>query len=147
MAVHRIDPPALATPVRNLYSQVTVSAPGDRLVAIAGQVALDTDGALVGAGDVAAQAEQAFRNLRAALEAAGGTPADLLKYTIHVVGSTPDLIEPVFDALRRAFGEVPLAASTWVGVAALALPEWLVEVDGLAAIGSRPHRTTERTTP
>ena len=136
MAVHRLNPPTLATPVMNLYSQVTVSAPGDRLVAIAGQVAIDAEGALVGAGDVAVQAEQAFRNLRAALEAAGGTPADLLKYTIHVVDSTPDLIEPVFDAMRRAFDEVPLVASTWIGVAALGLPEWLIEVDGLAAIGS-----------
>jgi enamine deaminase RidA (YjgF/YER057c/UK114 family) len=121
----------------NLYSQVAVAAPASRLVAIAGQVALDTDGGLVGAGDIAVQAEQAFRNLRAALEAAGGSPADLIKYTIHVVDSVPGLIEPVFEAAKRAFGgEFPLVPSTWIGVAALALPEWLIEVDGLAAVGA-----------
>jgi enamine deaminase RidA (YjgF/YER057c/UK114 family) len=135
MAVEVLNPPALAAPVLNLYSQVAVSAPGSRLVAIAGQVALDAQGVLVGPGDLEIQAEQAFRNLRAALEAAGGKPTDLMKYTIHVVDSTPEMIEPVFGAARRAFdGDLPLVPSTWLGVAALALPEWLIEVDGLAAV-------------
>jgi enamine deaminase RidA (YjgF/YER057c/UK114 family) len=137
VAVQPLNPSTLAAPVMNLYSQVAVAAPSSRLVAIAGQVSLDADGDLVGPGDIAAQAEQAFRNLRAALEAVGGRPTDLIKYTIHVVDSTPALIEPVFDAAKRAFGnEFPLVPSTWIGVAALALPEWLIEVDGLAAIGA-----------
>ncbi|WNV85566.1 RidA family protein [Umezawaea sp. Da 62-37] len=135
MAVDRLDPATLASPVMNLYSQVAIASPGSRLVAIAGQVALDARGALVGEGDLGAQAEQAFRNLRAGLEAAGGTPADLLKYTIHVVDSDPSMIGPVFEAARRAFdGELPLVPSTWLGVAALGLPEWLIEVDGLASV-------------
>ncbi|ODT98564.1 MAG: translation initiation inhibitor [Pseudonocardia sp. SCN 72-86] len=135
MPVQCLNPPTLATPVMDLYSQVAVAAPGSRLVAVAGQVALDTDGTLVGPGDLAAQAEQAFRNLRAAVEAAGGTAADLLRYTIHVVGSDASMIQPVFAAAARAFdGELPRVPSTWLGVAALGLPEWLIEVDGLAAV-------------
>ncbi|GAA0239169.1 RidA family protein [Cryptosporangium japonicum] len=119
----------------NLYSHVAVSPPGARLVTIAGQVALDATGALVGAGDYGLQAEQAFRNFRLALTAAGAAPADLVKYTIHVVDSSPALIEPVFGAGRRVFGDDwPLVPSTWLGVAALGLPEWLIEIDGLAAV-------------
>lgn len=133
MSVERLNPGTLAAPVMNLYSQVAVGSPGARLVAIAGQVALDSDGELVGAGDHGAQAEQVFRNLRDALTAAGCTPADLIKYTIHVVGSSPALIDPVFAAAKRVFGdEYPLVPSTWLGVATLGLPEWLIEVDALA---------------
>lgn len=135
MPVQHLNPATLPAPVLDLYSQVAVTGPGARLVAIAGQVGVDTRGELVGAGDLRVQAEQAFRNLRFALEAAGGRPADLIKYTIHVVNSDPASIEPVFDAARTAFdGELPPVPSTWLGVAALGLPEWLIEVDGLAAI-------------
>jgi enamine deaminase RidA (YjgF/YER057c/UK114 family) len=141
MTVQHLNPTSLAAPVRNLYSQVAVAAPGSRLVAIAGQVAVDARGTLVGAGDLHAQAEQAFRNLRLALEAAGGGPRDLVKYTIHVVDSSPAHVEPVFEAARAAFdGELPLVPSTWLGVAALGLPEWLIEVDGLAAVPGEGNR-------
>ncbi|WP_326835424.1 RidA family protein [Amycolatopsis rhabdoformis] len=133
MTVDHLNPETLSPPVMDLYSQVTLAPPGARLVAIAGQVALDPAGELVGEGDYAAQAEQVFRNLRAALAAAGCTPADLVKYTIHVVGSSPALIEPIFDAAQRVFGtEYPKVASTWLGVSSLGLPEWLIEVDALA---------------
>ncbi|MFI5614160.1 RidA family protein [Amycolatopsis sp. NPDC051903] len=133
MTVDRINPETLPRPVMDLYSQVAVGSPGARLVTIAGQLALDRDGELVGAGDYAAQAEQAFRNLQEALKAAGCTPADLVKYTIHVVDSSPDVIEPVFEAAQRVFGdEFPLVPATWLGVASLGLPEWLIEVDALA---------------
>ena len=134
MSAEMINPPTLAPPVMNLYTQV-VAATGTRFVAIAGQVAIDTEGQLVGPGDFAAQAEQVFRNLRAALEAAGATPADLIKMTIHVVGHRPEMIDMVFTAGSKAFdGEWPLPASTYLGVEALGLPEWLIEVDGYAVI-------------
>ncbi|MEV6902177.1 RidA family protein [Amycolatopsis sp. NPDC051372] len=133
MTVDHLNPETLSPPVMDLYSQVTVGPPGARLVAIAGQVALDRDEVLVGPGDHSAQAEQVFLNLRAALAAAGCTPADLVKYTIHVVDSSPALIEPIFAAAQRVFGdEFPKVASTWLGVSSLGLPEWLIEVDALA---------------
>lgn len=106
MTVDRINPETPPRPVMDLYSQVAVGSPGARLVTIAGQLALDPDGELVGAGDYAAQAKQAFRNLQEALEAAGCTPAGLVKCTIHVVDSSPDVID--------------------------GLPEWLIEVDAVA---------------
>lgn len=112
VTVERINPPELASPVRDVYSQIAVGR-GSAVVAIAGQVALDPDGHLVGPGDHGAQAEQAFRNLRLALEAIGWGPADLLKNTIHVVGHRPELVEPIFAAGRRVFGgDWPRSAST-----------------------------------
>lgn len=136
MSVERINPSTLARPVMDLYSQVAIGPSGGRVVAIAGQVALDVAGGLVGRGDHGVQAEQAFRNLALALDAAGATPADLVKYTIHVVDSSPALVEPVFAAGKRVFGaQWPLVPSTWLGVASLGLPEWLIEIDGLAVVG------------
>ncbi|MEV0073232.1 MULTISPECIES: RidA family protein [unclassified Amycolatopsis] len=130
MTVDHLNPETLSPPVMDLYSQVTVGPPGARLVAIAGQVALDRDEVLVGPGDHAAQV---FLNLRAALAAAGCTPAGLVKYTIHVVDSSPALIEPIFAAAQRVFGdEFPKVASTWLGVSSLGLSDWLIEVDALA---------------
>lgn len=139
MTVDHIDPPELPAPVLDLYHQVAIGR-GTAIVAIAGQVALDHTGALVGAGDHGAQAEQAFRNLYGALAAAGCGPADLLTYTVHVVGHRAELVEPIFAAGRRVFGaDWPRTASTFLGVETLGLPEWLIEIDGLAVVPADPH--------
>ncbi|HEX3779589.1 MAG TPA: RidA family protein [Pseudonocardiaceae bacterium] len=136
MTVEHTDPPELATPVLGIYSHIAVGR-GSAVVAIAGQIALDVDGNLVGPGDHGAQAEQAFRNLSLALASAGCGPADLLKYTVHVVGHQPELVDPIFAAGRRVFGaDWPRTASTLLGVQALGAPEWLIEIDALAVIPS-----------
>lgn len=135
MPAELINPATLAPPVMDLYSHVAVGPTTGRIVTIAGQTGVDASGELVGPGDHAAQAEQAFRNLKLALAAAGARPHHLIKYTIHVVDSTPELITPVFEAMKRVFAEeFPAVPSTWLGVATLALPEWLVEIDGIAVI-------------
>ncbi|MFJ9210262.1 RidA family protein [Streptomyces sp. NPDC102264] len=132
--IEHLDPPELAPPVGGLYHHLSIVRSGS-VVAIAGQIALDAEGRLVGEGDHAAQAEQAFRNVAAALAAVGCGPRDLLKNTIHVVGHRPELVEPIFAAGRRAFGgDWPRTASTLIGVQALGRPVWLIEVDGLAVI-------------
>lgn len=134
MSVEHVDPPAIAPPVSDVYHHLAIGR-GSAIVAIAGQIALDADGELVGIGDHEAQAEQAFRNFASALAAAGCGPRDLLKNTIHVVGHHPDLIGPIFAAGRRAFGgDWPSTASTLLGVQSLGLPEWLIEIDGLAVV-------------
>jgi enamine deaminase RidA (YjgF/YER057c/UK114 family) len=136
MPIQRINPDSLAPPIQDLYGHAVIGT-GNRFVAIAGQIALAQDGSLVGPGDHEAQAEQAFRNFRLALEAAGAGPDDLIKNTIYVVGHRPELIGPVFAAGRRAFdGKWPVSASTFVGVQTLGLPEWLIEVDGFAVLQS-----------
>jgi enamine deaminase RidA (YjgF/YER057c/UK114 family) len=125
-----INPEAVAAP-RN-YSHVVVVDAG-RLVFLAGQVPLAPDGSLVGAGDVAEQARQCFRNIRAALEAVGATPDDIIKLTTFVVDFDPSQRDPIIAARDEILGfgeQVP--ASTLVGVDALALDDFLIEVEAMA---------------
>lgn len=134
MSVDRVNPADLAPPIMDLYSHVAIGT-GSRIIAIAGQVAIDANGELVGGQDHARQAEQAFLNLRTALAAVGADPADLLTYTVHVVDHRLDLVDPIYSAARRAFGgELPRTASTYLGVARLGLPEWLIEISGIAIL-------------
>lgn len=135
MTVERLNPPTMPPPVDDTkYSHIAIGR-GSAIVAIAGQIANDANGNIVGIGDYEAQAEQVFRNVAAALAAAGGGPDDLIKNTIHVVGHRPELIEPIFAAGRRVFGDDwPRCASTYLGVEALGHPDWLIEIDGIAVI-------------
>jgi enamine deaminase RidA (YjgF/YER057c/UK114 family) len=115
------------------FSQV-VAATGTRTIYTAGQVSIDALGTLVGAGDVAAQTAQAMRNVGLALAAAGAGYADIVKITTYVVNYKPEY-RTVIGAARAPFfaaGEPP--ASTLVGVAALALPDWLVEIEAVAVV-------------
>jgi len=112
----------------------TVVASGARTVYISGQVAIDENGALVGAGDLGAQTTQVMRNLKAALAAAGATFADVVKITTYVVAYAPEM-RPIIAAARTPFfpaGQPP--ASTLVGVEALAAPGWLIEIEAVAVI-------------
>ena len=77
------NPDAVSKPGN--YTHV-VEATGSRIVFISGQVPLDRDGKVVGSGDLAAQAEQAFQNLQACLASAGATFADVTKMTTFIVG-------------------------------------------------------------
>jgi enamine deaminase RidA (YjgF/YER057c/UK114 family) len=129
MSVELSNPEGLYQPPT--YSHLAV-ARGSRIVFISGQVGFDADGQLVG-DDHFSQAEQAFRNLVTAVEAAGGTPADIAKITIFVVGHHPKLLEPLMNARAAAFGE-HRPASTYLGVEALARPGLLIEVEAVAVL-------------
>lgn len=96
---------------------------------ISGQAALDLQGNIIGAGDFEAQAVQAFENLKAVLVAAGSGMDKLIKVTIYVTdmahfGSVV--------AMRERYFSPPWPADTLVEVAALALPELMIEIEGIA---------------
>ena len=113
------------------FSQVVVAS-GARSIHTAGQVSIDEHGKLVGAGDLAAQTAQAMRNVGLALAAAGASYADIVKITTYVVDYKPEYRAVIGQARAPFFkGRTP-PASTLVGVAALALPEWLVEIEAIA---------------
>lgn len=118
-----------AKPVSNY--QVATRRESGRLVYISGQVAWDEAGNTVGVGDIEAQARQVFRNLRQVLEDAGGGLGDLLKLTTYVtdIANYPAVIE-----VRREFFPDALPASTLIVVESLFDREWLLEVEGIAAI-------------
>jgi enamine deaminase RidA (YjgF/YER057c/UK114 family) len=116
------------------YSQL-VSTSGGRTLYIAGQVAFDENGALVGAGDFEAQARQVFLNLSRALTAGDATPSDIVKLGIFVVDHDLDRLSIIRDTRDAVLGlDHDPPASTLLGVQALALPDLLVEVDAIAVI-------------
>ena len=77
-----LNPKTLMQPAG--YSHVAKVTEGS-LIYIAGQVSADTSGQLVGEGNLEAQAEQVFKNLKAAVEAAGGSMADIIKMNVYLV--------------------------------------------------------------
>lgn len=129
-----LNPPTLASPIMNLYAQIAI-VPTGRLAFIAGQVALDKRGELVGKGDYRLQALQCFRNIHAALEALHATPDQMARMTLNVVDHRAELLEVIFSAGREIFGDRwPVCASIFLGVQALGLPEWLIEIDGIVSL-------------
>ncbi|MFJ1575965.1 RidA family protein [Streptomyces sp. NPDC088147] len=134
MAITLVNPGGL--PEIDVYRQVSV-ATGSKLVFIAGQVAWDAEGSTVGEGDLAAQVEQCYLNVGTALAEVGGSFEDVAKLTVHVVDWTPDKMPLFLEGLARAaakLGITPLAPGTLIGVAALDVPEHLVEVEATAVL-------------
>ena len=134
MTVTLTDPECL--PKVDFHRQVSIST-GSRLVFIAGQTAWDADGALVGEGDLVAQVEQCYLNIGAALAEIGGSFDDVAKVTIYVVDWNVDKMTSVQEGRARArakLGVDMLAPGTLIGVAALFVPEHLVEVEAIAVL-------------
>jgi reactive intermediate/imine deaminase len=112
------------------YSQgISVSSP-KKVVFVAGQVSLDREGKLVGKDDIAAQTEQAFKNVRAVLREAGCDFGDIVKLTVYI--KRPDDFFKVTEARKKILAK-NFPASTLVQVTSLAYPDLLVEVDATAA--------------
>jgi enamine deaminase RidA (YjgF/YER057c/UK114 family) len=107
-----------------------------RLAFVAGQVALDAEGALVGGGDLAAQTRQAMANLQAVLATVGAGWADVAKLTWFVLdASQVQVLRDVRDEfLRPVLGERPNPASTLLQVAGLFRPDALVEIEAVVAL-------------
>ncbi|WP_055543295.1 RidA family protein, partial [Streptomyces neyagawaensis] len=98
----------------------------------------DADGVTVGEGDLAAQVEQCYLNIATALAGAGATFDDVAKLTVHVVDWTPDKMPLLLDGIARAaarLGTTPAPPATLLGVAALDVPEHLVEIEAVAVLG------------
>jgi len=124
--IRHVNPPTLGTPKG--YTHV-VSVSGGQTVYIAGQVPLDKDGKLIGAGDFGAQVRQTFENLKFALAAANATFADVVKVTIFVTDASQ------IDKLRQVRNEYFKAdppTSTFVEVKALFRPDVMIEIDAIA---------------
>jgi len=123
--IRRVNPPELGSPPG--YSQI-VDVRASRMIFIAGQTALDRGGELVGKDDFAAQADQVFRNLGAALRSVGCTASDLVKLTVYL--RDMDNLQAYREARNRFFATVtpPAApAVTLVEVSKLYGPDfWLL---------------------
>lgn len=134
MAITLVNPDGL--PEVDVYRQVSVAS-GSKLVFVAGQVAWDAAGVTVGEGDLAAQVEQCYRNVAAALAGVGGTFDDVAKLTVHVVDWTPDKMPQLLEGISRATAKLAITSAppaTLLGVAALDVPAHLVEIEATAVL-------------
>jgi reactive intermediate/imine deaminase len=128
--VKRTNPPALSTPTG--YTHIVEVTGPNRTIYISGQIAYDKDGNVVGAGDMKAQAEQVFRNLEAALTAAGAKFSDVVKMNSYITDMSK--VQAVRD-VRAKYFTTAAPASTFVEVKGLVRPELLLEIEVVAVTG------------
>ena len=122
-ATNMFDPPA--------YSQGVKIEGVQTLLYIAGQVDYDAEGKCAHPGDFAAQTRGVLTALKAQVEAGGGTMASIVKINTYV---TDMRYRPEYAKLRSEFFGPKAPASTMVAVTALADPDFLIEVEAVAAI-------------
>ena len=127
--IKRTNPPALSKPTG--YTHVVEVTGAVKTIYIAGQIAFDKDGKIVGAGDMKAQAEQVFKNLQAALTAAGAKFSDVVKMNTYVTDMEQ---APAVREVRARYFGTTTPASTLVQVVKLARPELMIEVEVIAAV-------------
>lgn len=128
-----INPPDLFDSSRYGFSQVVVAA-GGRTVYCSGQVSWDANEAIGAPGDLAMQTRRSLRNVERAVVAAGASLDDVVSLRIYIVGDHIRNTAAVREALLETFGPEGQPAATWIGVAALANPEFIVEIEAIAVL-------------
>jgi 2-iminobutanoate/2-iminopropanoate deaminase len=117
------------------FSQATMIEARGRLVFISGMTARRPDGTIAGIGDIEAQTHQVCQNVKAAVEAAGGTMDDICRVDVYVRNMEH------FDAIhkvRREYFKPPLPASTMVEICKMTSPDYLIEINAIAVVGDEP---------
>jgi enamine deaminase RidA (YjgF/YER057c/UK114 family) len=128
--LRRLNPPTVHEP--SGYSHVTISEAG-RLAHLAGQCPLDLAGEVV--PSLEGQVDQVIANCLAVLDAAGASPADVVRSVVYVVSDDSIVLSSVWDRLMAsALAPALTSASTLLGVAALGYGGQLIEVDLTAAL-------------
>ena len=132
VSLEKINPPTLPDAPSIGYSQITVAEPGGKLVFISGQVAWRRDGGAV-PGALEEQTRIAMQNLVHALEAVGGTVANLAAMRIYIVDLEPQHTETLLPVMKGFMGDV-LPTMTVVGVTALAATDLKIEIEATAVV-------------
>jgi enamine deaminase RidA (YjgF/YER057c/UK114 family) len=127
--IEKFCPPGVFDPPG--YSQGVKVTGAQTILFLAGQVAYDKDGGVAHRGDFTAQARQVFGAVKALVEAAGGTLANVVKINTYV---TDVRYRPDFRVVRDEFFGVRGPASTMVQVSSLSHPDYLIEVEAIAVI-------------
>jgi enamine deaminase RidA (YjgF/YER057c/UK114 family) len=127
-----INPPSLPKPVGYTHGW---EAQGGKTIYIAGQVAMDKDGRVIGRGDLVAQFRQVCENLKAVVAARGGRLDDVLKLTLYVLSKTEykARTREIGAVYREYFGK-HYPAMTLVEVKGLYDDDCLIEIEGIALV-------------
>ena len=128
-----INPDSLFPSLPHGFSQA-VMASGRKMVFISGQTAWDKRKNVVGGDNLLEQTREALRNVKTAIEASGGALNDLVSLRIYIVNYQAESARAVGSALREFFSSQNPPASTWIGVSALADPEFLIEIEATAVL-------------
>ena len=131
MRAIRSNPDTVAAPVGSYSHAVRIETADAVWIYVSGQIATDLDGTLVGPGDLRAQTRQVFENLRAILTAHGATFADVVKIGTYL--TTLDDLAGMRE-VRSEYLTPELPASTAVQVAALVVPDAMIEIDLVAVV-------------
>ena len=131
MDLERINPDGMYKPNKNIYSQVVKSA-GATTVHVAGTVPFDEEANVVGIDDMKLQVIKILDNIRKSLDAAGATPADVVRINVYTL-DVDDYVSNGAPEVISFFGDNK-PASTTVQVSRLVHPDWVVEIEATAVI-------------
>ncbi len=131
MKIERRNPSTIHAP--GPYSHAVIVNQG-RVAYLAGQVAFDKDGNLVGEGDLETQLNQAMRNIKAILQDLGSDLTHIIKITTYIADYSHDQVLIVRHVLNEYFAEEHRPANTLLGVQSLAQPGLLVELEATVAL-------------
>lgn len=133
--MQRINPPSLLAPIGGKHAHIVVPPPGSHFAFIAGQVALDLQGNIVGRNDYYRQAGKCFENIRDSLAALDAAADQIVKMTIYVRDYRAEMLELISKAGSDVFGKNwPVTATTLIGVQALGMSDFLVEIEAMVAM-------------
>jgi 2-iminobutanoate/2-iminopropanoate deaminase len=113
------------------FSQATVIEARGKLVFISGMTSRRPDGSIAGIGDIEAQTKQVCENIKAAVEAAGGTIDDIVRVDVYV--RNMEHFEKIHK-VRREYFKAPAPASTMVEITKMTSPEYLIEINAIAVL-------------
>lgn len=131
MTVENIVSPDLAVP-NGHFAHAIAAAPIGRMVFVSGMTARMKDGSIAGIGDITEQTHQVCKNLRSAMEAAGGTLDDIVRVDVYV--RNMEDFEAIHAVRRQYFTGFP-PASTMVEVSRFVKEDYLIEINAIAVLG------------
>jgi enamine deaminase RidA (YjgF/YER057c/UK114 family) len=126
------------------YSHTVSVSGATKLVYVSGQVSYAQDGSIVGKGDIRAQSEQVFKNVTAALKAAGAAWDDVVKLNGYMVNMSAEAVAAYREVRMRFLKPGQFPASTLVGVTRLVQEDLLLEVEAIAALAAAPAKAKKK---
>jgi enamine deaminase RidA (YjgF/YER057c/UK114 family) len=114
-----------------VFSHATVIEAKGRIVFISGMTARKVDGTIAGIGDITEQTRQVCENVKAAVEAAGGTMDDICRVDVYV--RNMEHFKEI-HAVRQQYFKPPLPASTMVEIVKMTSPDYLIEINAIAVV-------------
>ena len=126
-----LNPPTLNP--TNGFTHVVTST-GGKTIHVSGQVSVNEKAEVIGKGDMRVQVERVFENLKACLAAAGATFDDVVKITYFVVDLKAEHVAHIREVRKKHLSATNPPASSLVGVAALVVPDWMIEIELTAVV-------------